>query len=40
MLSLVPGITDWYNVKYNGEDEILPLNLLVGIDKGDLEIIN
>ena len=40
VLSLVPGTTDWYNVKYDGEDEILSLNLLVDIDKGDLEILN
>ena len=37
---LVPGTTDWYNVKYDGEDEILSLNLLVDIDKGVLEILN
>ena len=40
VLNLVPGTTDWYNVKYDGEDEILSLNLLVDIDKGDLEILN
>ena len=40
VLSLVPGTTDWYNVKYDGEDEILSLNLLVDIHKGDLEILN
>ena len=40
MLNLVPGTTDWYNVKNDGEDEILSLNLLVDIDKGDLEILN
>ena len=40
VLNLVPGTTDWYNVKYDGEDEILSLNLLVDIDKGDFEILN
>ena len=40
LLNLVPGTTDWYNVKYDREDEILSLNLLVDIDKGDLEILN
>ena len=40
VLGLVPGTTDWYNVKYDGEYEILSLNLLVDIDKGDLEILN
>ena len=40
VLNLLPGTTDWYNVKNNGEDEILSLNLLVDIDKGDLEILN
>ena len=40
VLNLFPGTTDWYNVKNDGEDEILSLNLLVDIDKGDLEILN
>ena len=40
VLSLVPATTEWYNVIYDGEDEILSLNLLVDIDKGDLEILN
>ena len=39
VLNLIPGTTDWYNVKYDG-DEILSLNLLFDIDKGDLEILN
>ena len=33
VLGLVPGTSDWYNVR---ENEILSLNLLVDIDKGDL----
>ena len=40
VLGLVPGTSDWYNVQYDGENEILSLNLLVDIDKGDLEILN
>ena len=38
MLGLVPGTSDWYNVQYDGEnDEVLSLNLLADIDKGDLK---
>ena len=37
VLNLVPGTTDWCNVKYD-EDEILSLNLLVDIDKGDSDL--
>ena len=40
VLGLVPGTSDWYNVQYDGENEILSLNLLVDVDKGDLEILN
>ena len=40
VLGLVPGTSDWYNVQYDGENDILSLNLLVDIDKGDLEILN
>ena len=40
VLNLVSDTTDLYNVKYDGEDEILSTNLLVDIDKGDLEILN
>ena len=36
VLGLVPGTSDWYNVQYDGENEILSLNLLADIDKGDL----
>jgi len=39
VLSLVPGATEWYNVKYDGEDNILTLNLLSDIENGDLDII-
>jgi len=40
VLSLVPGTTDWLNVKYDGEDNILSLNLLFDIEKGDLDILS
>jgi len=40
VLGLVPGTNDWFNVQYDGEDEILSLNLLEDVDKGDLEIMN
>ena len=40
VLGLVPGTTDWYNVQYDGEEDILSLNLFVDIDKGDLDILN
>jgi len=36
VLGLVPGTSNWYN----GEDEVLSLNLLEEIDKDDLEIKN
>ena len=39
VLSLVPGTTEWYNVKYDGEDNILTLNLLLDIKNGDLDVI-
>ena len=34
-LSLVPGTreSEWYNVKFDGEDDILTLNLLLDIEK-------
>ena len=40
VLGLVPGPTDWYNVQYDGKEDILSLNLLVDIDKVDLDILN
>jgi len=33
VLSSVPGTTEWYNVQYDRENDILSLNLLVYIDK-------
>ena len=38
ILSLVPGTTDWFNVKYDAEDTILSINLFIDIEKGDLRI--
>ena len=39
ILSLVPGTIEWFNVQYDGEEEILTLNLYTDIDNGDLDII-
>ena len=36
ILSLVPGTTDWFNVIYDGEDTVLSFNLVIDIEKGDL----
>lgn len=35
ILSLMPGTTDWFNVKYDNEDTILSLNLFVDIEEKD-----
>ena len=40
ILDLVPGTKDWYNIKYDGEEEVLSLNILMDIEKGDLLIIS
>lgn len=40
ILDIVPGSSDWYNVKYDGEDQAISLNLVVDIEKGDLEFIS
>ena len=40
VLSLVPGTTDWFNVEYDGEDNILSHNLLFDIEKGDPDILS
>lgn len=40
ILDTVPGTDDWYNVKYDGEEQVLTLNLLLDIEKGDLEFVN
>ena len=39
ILSMVPGTTEWFNVKHDEEDNILTLNLYLDIEKGDLEIL-
>ena len=36
----VPGTTDWFNVKYDYEDIVLSLNLLVDIEKGGLTFLD
>jgi len=38
VLDLVPGTKDWYNIKYDKEDDTLSLNLLLDIERGDLEL--
>ena len=40
ILDIVPGTDDWYNVKYDNEEQVLSLNLLLHIEKGDLEFVN
>ena len=39
VLSIVPGTTEWFNFKYDGEDDILTFNLLLDIKNGDLDVI-
>ena len=39
ILSIVSGTDDWFNVKYDVEGEILSLNLLLDVERGDLEFI-
>ena len=39
ILSLVSGTVEWFNVQYDGEEEVLTLNLYTDIDNGDLDII-
>ena len=38
ILSLVPGTIEWFNVQYDGEAEVLTLNLYSDIDSGDLDV--
>ena len=40
VLGLVPGMSTWYNVKYDGEDDIISLNLHEDLKTGDLVIID
>ena len=39
ILSLVSGTIEWFNVQYDGEEEVLTLNLYTDIHNGDLDII-
>ena len=39
VLSLVPGTDDWFNVEYENESQILSLNLMEDIDRGDVEFV-
>ena len=40
VLSEVAGTNEWYNVRYEGEDDVLVLNLHEDIDSGDLEVVS
>ena len=39
ILSAVEGSTEWFNVQYDGEEDILTLNLYEDIANGDLDIV-
>ena len=39
VLSIVPGTDDWFNVEYDNESDVLSLNLMEDIEKGDLEFV-
>ena len=39
-MSKVAGTNEWYNVWYEGEDDVLTLNLREDIDLGDLEVVS
>ena len=36
ILDLAPATNNWYNIKYDGEEKVLSLNILMDIEKGDL----
>jgi len=38
-MSVVPGTNSWFNVKYDGEDQILTLNLFEDMQSGDLYLL-
>ena len=40
VVSKVAGTNEWYNVWYEGEDDVLTLNLREDIDLGDLEVVS
>ena len=39
ILSAVEGSSEWFNVQYDGEEDILTLNLYENIENGDLDIV-
>ena len=39
ILSAVAGSTEWFNVAYDGESNVLTLNLYEDIENGDLDIV-
>ena len=39
ILSAVEGSTEWFNVRYDGEEGVLTLNLYEDIENGDLDIV-
>ena len=39
ILSAVEGSTEWFNVQYDGEQDVLTLNLYKDIENGDLDIV-
>ena len=39
ILSVVPGTNNWFNVKYDGEEQILTLNLFEDMRSGDLYLL-
>ena len=39
-MSKVAETNEWYNVRYEGEDDVLTLNLREDIDLGDLEVVS
>ena len=38
IVSFVPETLEWFNILYDGEEEILTLNLYTDIDNGGLDI--
>lgn len=40
ILSLVLGTIDWFNVLYDGEDLVVSINLLIDIERGDLNFVD
>lgn len=39
IISVVTGTSEWFNVQYDGEREILSLNLYKDVEAGDLDIL-